>query len=72
MQMNAYEIRTKILKMAKEQVNEEYYQRKDKWLDSVGRDGDKPLSMEGCPLPPTIKDIMTAADIMYKFVKTQD
>ncbi len=72
MQMNAYEIRTKILKMAKEQVNEEYYQRKDKWLDSVGRDGDKPLTMEGCPLPPTIRDIMNVADTMYTFVKTQD
>jgi len=72
MNMNAYEIRTKILKMAKEQVNEEYYQKKDKWLDSVGKDGDKPLSMEGCPIVPTIADIMDVADTMYKFVKTQE
>jgi hypothetical protein len=72
MQMNAYEIRTKILKMAKQQVNEEYYQRKDMWLDSVGRERDKPLSMKGYPEPPTITDVMNAAEKMYVFVKTQE
>jgi hypothetical protein len=70
--MNAYEIRTKILKMAKEQANEEFYQKKDRWLDSVGRDGDKPLSLDGCPTPPTVADIMDVADTMYKFVKAQE
>ena len=72
MQMNAYEVRTKILKMAKEQVNEEYYQRKDKWENSVKKDlYGKPVSMLEYPEPPTIQDIMTVADAMNKFVKTQ-
>jgi len=63
--MNAYEIRAKILKMAKEQVNEEYYQKKDKW-DS------QEVKTDSAPLPPNIGDIMQVADQMYDFVKAKE
>ncbi len=65
MQKNAYEIRTKILKMAKEQVNEEYYQKKDNWDSKETKDGPPPKA-------PTIVDIMRTADTMYTFIKKQE
>jgi hypothetical protein len=69
--MNAYEIRTKIIKMAKEQVNEEYYQRKDKWLDSISTEEKKHLHIGECPTPPTIENILDTANRLYEFVKKQ-
>jgi coenzyme F420-reducing hydrogenase gamma subunit len=69
--MNAYEIRTKIIKMAKEQVNEEYYQRKDRWLDSLPVKDKTDLHINGCPTPPTVSDILDVANKLYEFVKSQ-
>ena len=66
-QMNAYEIRAKVLKMAKEQVNEEYYQKKDKWSECE----ENKLDLQA-PVPPTIDDIMRVANEMYVFVKTKE
>lgn len=70
--MNAYEIRTKILKMAKEMVQEQYWATKDRWSESMAKDDEgKIVDMEGCPTPPTLKDVMDTAETMYNFVKSQ-
>lgn len=70
--MNAYEIRTKILKMAKEMVQDQYWATKDRWSESMAKDDEgKIIDMKGCPTPPTLKDVMDAAETMYSFVKSQ-
>lgn len=69
--MNAYEIRTKILEMAKDHVNDLFYQSKDKWADAAGKEFTDGKAPEYPPLP-TLDDVMRVADVMYGFVKAKE
>lgn len=69
---NAYEIRADLLTLAKEALFDEYSFKQTQWAATVDRDSDGvALSAFGVQ-PPTVKDIVTAANQLYAFVNQND
>lgn len=66
---NGYEIRTEILKMAKDLISEEYHSKFHGWEMSVQRDEKGVVTTTvGMPQFPGIEQVLKTAETMYNFV----
>lgn len=66
---NGYEIRTEILKMAKDLVAEEYHTKFHGWELSVSRDEKGIVTTKvGMPEFPGLDQVLSTAEKMYAFV----
>jgi hypothetical protein len=66
---NGYEIRTEILKMAKDLVAEEYHSKFHGWELSVNRDEKGVVTTTvGMPPFPGLDQVLKTAESMYNFV----
>ena len=68
-QKNGYEIRSEILKMAKDLVAEEYHSKFHGWELSVTRDEKGVVTTKvGMPEVPGLDQVLATAEKMYAFV----
>ena len=66
---NGYEIRTEILKMAKDLVAEEYHSKFHGWELSVTKDNQGNVTTKvGMPEFPGLDQVLSTAEKMYAFV----
>ena len=66
---NGYEIRTEILKMAKDLVAEEYHSKFHGWELSVTKDNQGNVTTKvGMPEFPGLDQVLATAEKMYSFV----
>lgn len=64
--MNAYEIRTEILKLAYDQVHNEYQHKLEQQMLITPEDEE--LDEDNLPEAPTVEDVLRVAEKMYQFV----
>jgi len=70
MSLNAYEIRTEVLRMAKDLALEEYHSKYHLWEETTKRDESaKPISVTDAPTFPTLDTVLVTAEKMYRFVE---
>ena len=66
---NGYEIRTDILKMAKDLISEEYHSKFHGWELSVSKDDKGNITTKvGMPEFPGLDQVLATAEKMYAFV----
>jgi len=65
---NGYEIRTKILEMAKNNVWEDYHSRWGAYQTTVERQGDEMVTTVTMPEIPGVQDVLETAERFYAFV----
>jgi hypothetical protein len=65
---NGYEIRTKVLEMAQEQVWQDYTAKFGAWETSVKKEGDEIVTTVQMPEVPGVAAVLEAAERMYSFV----
>lgn len=69
MSKSGYEIRTEILKTAKDLLTEEFHSKYNGWESSVERDKNgKIVNLNDMPKFPTLAQVLKAAEQMYTFV----
>jgi len=65
---NGYEIRTKVLEMAKDNVWQDYYAKYGAFETSVTKEGDEVVTKVEMPQVPGVDQVLEAADKFYDFV----
>ena len=65
---NGYEIRTKVLEMAQNNVWQDYHAKLGAFETSVSKDGDEVVTKVQMPEVPGIDAVMDAAEKFYDFV----
>ena len=65
---NGYEIRTKVLEMAQNNVWQDYHAKLGAYETSVTREGDEVVTTVTMPEVPGVDAVMEAADKFYAFV----
>jgi hypothetical protein len=65
---NGYEIRTKVLEMAKDNVWQDYYAKYGAWETSVTKEGDEVVTKVTVPETPGVEKVLEAANKFYDFV----
>jgi inorganic pyrophosphatase len=65
---NGYEIRTKVLEMAQEQVWQDYTAKYGAWETTVKKEGDEIVTTVKMPEAPGVEQVLQAAEMMYSFV----
>ena len=65
---NGYEIRTKVLEMAQNNVWQDYHAKLGAYETSVTREGDEVVTKVTMPEVPGVDAVMEAADKFYDFV----
>lgn len=65
---NGYEIRTKILEMAQNQLWQDYHAKLGAYETSVTKEGDEIVTKVEMPEVPGADAVITAAEKFYKFV----
>jgi hypothetical protein len=65
---NGYEIRTKVLEMAKDNVWQDYYAKYGAWETSVTKEGDEVVTKVQMPEVPGADKVLEAAEKFYEFV----
>jgi len=65
---NGYEIRTKVLEMAKDNVWSDYHAKFGTWSTAITREGDEVVTKVEMPEVPGTKEVLATADAFYKFV----
>jgi len=65
---NGYEIRTKVLEMAQEQVWQDYTAKYGAWETTVKKEGDEIVTTVHMPEVPGVSAVLEAAEKMYAFV----
>ena len=65
---NGYEIRTKVLEMAQNNVWQDYHAKLGAYETSVTREGDEVVTTVTMPEVPGVDAVMAAADKFYDFV----
>ena len=65
---NGYEIRTKVLEMAQNNVWQDYHAKLGAYETSVTREGDEVVTTVTMPEVPGVDAVMEAADKFYDFV----
>ena len=65
---NGYEIRTKVLEMAQNQMWQDYHAKWGAWETKVSKDGDEIVTEVKMPEVPGVESVLSAAEKMYAFV----
>ena len=65
---NGYEIRTKVLEMAQNNVWQDYHAKLGAYETSVTKDGDEVVTKVAMPEVPGVDAVMEAAEKFYDFV----
>jgi hypothetical protein len=65
---NGYEIRTKVLEMAKDNVWQDYYAKYGAWETSVKKEGNEVITTVTMPDVPGAEKVLEAAEKFYEFV----
>jgi hypothetical protein len=65
---NGYEIRTKVLEMAQNNVWQDYHAKLGAYETSVTKDGDEVVTKVSMPEVPGVDAVMEAAEKFYDFV----
>lgn len=65
---NGYEIRTKVLELAKENVWNDYYAKWGQFETSVTKEGDEVVTKVKMPKVPGAEQVLEAAEKFYDFV----
>ena len=65
---NGYEIRTKVLEMAQNNVWQDYHAKWGAWETSVKKDGDEVVTTVEMPEVPGAEKVLEAANMFYDFV----
>ena len=65
---NGYEIRTKVLEMAQNNVWQDYHAKLGAFETTVAREGDEVVTTVTMPEVPGVEAVMEAADKFYDFV----
>ncbi len=68
MNKNGYEIRTKVLEMAQNNIWQDYHAKLGAFETSVKKDGDEIVTTVEMPEVPGTDAVLEAADKFYKFV----
>ena len=68
MNKNGYEIRTKVLEMAQNNIWQDYHAKLGAFEASVKKDGDEIVTTVEMPEVPGTDAVLEAADKFYKFV----
>lgn len=65
---NGYEIRTKVLEMAQNNVWQDYHAKLGAFETSITKDGDEVVTKVQMPEVPGVDEVLKAADKFYDFV----
>lgn len=65
---NGYEIRTKVLEMAQDQMWQDYHAKWGAWETTVKKEGDEVVTTVTMPEVPGVSAVLDAAEKMYSFV----
>jgi len=65
---NGYEIRTKVLEMAKDNVWQDYFAKWNAFETSITKDGDEVVTTVTMPEVPGAEAVLEAAEKFYAFV----
>jgi hypothetical protein len=65
---NGYEIRTKVLEMAQNNVWQDYHAKLGAFETSVSKEGDEVVTKVSMPEVPGVDSVLEAADKFYDFV----
>ena len=65
---NGYEIRTKVLEMAQNQMWQDYHAKWGAWETKISKDGDEIVTEVKMPEVPGVESVLSAAEKMYAFV----
>ena len=65
---NGYEIRTKVLEMAQNNIWQDYHAKLGQFETTVAKDGDEVVTTIAMPEVPGVEAVMEAADKFYDFV----
>jgi enamine deaminase RidA (YjgF/YER057c/UK114 family) len=65
---NGYEIRTKVLEMAKDNVWSDYHAKFAGWSTVVSKEGDEVVTKVEMPDVPGTKEVLETAEAFYQFV----
>tara|TARA_X000001036_G_scaffold263979_1_gene245359 strand:+ start:2576 stop:2863 length:288 start_codon:yes stop_codon:yes gene_type:complete len=69
---SGYEIRTKVLDMAKDQTWSSYGFKFGAWESSSKKEGDEVVTKVTMPEIPTAEDVLKTAETFYNFVSGKD
>jgi hypothetical protein len=68
---NGYEIRTDILAMAKDFILNDYWSKREMWLNTVSRDEQgRIIDAMSQPSLPKMQDVLDTASAFYSFVNS--
>lgn len=69
---NGYEIRTQILKMAQDEMWNDYHAKFGAWSTSIAKDGEEVVLKVDMPTVPGVQAVLETAEKFYNFVEGKD
>ena len=69
---NGYEIRTKILEMAQNEMWNDYHAKFGAWSTSIAKDGEEIVTKVEMPTVPGVSEVLETAEKFYSFVEGKD
>ena len=66
---NGYEIRTKILEMAQNEMWNDYHAKFGAWSTSIAKDGEEIVTKVEMPKVPGVSEVLETAEKFYSFVE---
>ena len=66
---NGYEIRTKILEMAQNEMWNDYHAKFGAWSTSIAKDGEEIVTKVEMPNVPGVSEVLETAEKFYSFVE---
>ena len=66
---NGYEIRTKILEMAQNEMWNDYHAKFGAWSTSIAKDGEEIVTKVELPTVPGVEAVLETAEKIYSFVE---
>ena len=66
---NGYEIRTKILEMAQNEMWNDYHAKFGAWSTSIAKDGEEIVTKVEMPTVPGVSEVLETAEKFYSFVE---
>ena len=69
---NGYEIRTKILEMAQNEMWNDYHAKFGAWSTSIAKDGEEIAIKVEMPTVPGVSEVLETAEKFYSFVEGKD
>ena len=66
---NGYEIRTKILEMAQNEMWNDYHAKFGAWSTSIAKDGEEIVTKVELPKVPGVEAVLETAEKFYSFVE---